>query len=103
VAILPIRGPVVPDMHILRATVFVTATLENFMSGQPFDAEKLTSEIRKFLKTVGITSQVEIEHAVRRALEEGRLDVSKPLHAVMVLDVPALGLQHKIEHQLALD
>jgi hypothetical protein len=76
--------------------------METRMPGQSFDTEKLTSEIRKFLKTVGITSQVEIEHAVRRALEEGGLDTSKPLQAVMVLEVPALGLRHQVEHQLAL-
>jgi len=73
------------------------------MSEQRLDEEKFTGEIRKFLKKVGITSQIEIENAVRAALAAGRLDPSKPLHAVMVLEVPALGLRHTIEHQLAMD
>jgi hypothetical protein len=73
------------------------------MSEQTFDEEKFTGEIRKFLKKVGITSQIEIENAVRAALAAGRLDPAKPLHAVMVLEVPALGLRHTIEHQLAMD
>jgi hypothetical protein len=73
------------------------------MAQQTFDDEKFSGEIRKFLKKVGITSQVEIENAVRAALTEGRLDTSRPLHAVMVLEVPALGLRHTVEHSLAID
>ena len=73
------------------------------MSEQSFDEEKFTGEIRKFLKKVGITSQIEIENAVRAALAAGRLDTSKALRAVMTLEVPALGLRHTIEHQLAMD
>lgn len=72
------------------------------MPGQ-VDVEKFQGEIRKFLKTVGITSQVEIEQALRQALADGRIDTSQPLQAVMVLEVPALGLRHKVEHQLAMD
>jgi hypothetical protein len=73
------------------------------MTRQPFDEEKFTGEIRKFLKKVGITSQIEIENAVRAALAGGGLDTSRPLHAVMVLEVPELRLRHTIEHQLAMD
>ena len=73
------------------------------MTTQAFDEERLNGEIRKFLKKVGITSQIEIENAVRAALAGGRLDGSKPLRAVMVLEVPELGLRHTIEHQLAMD
>jgi hypothetical protein len=73
------------------------------MSEQSFDEEKFTGEIRKFLKKVGITSQMEIESSVRAALAGGSLDTSTPLKAVMVLEVPALGLRHTIEHQLAMD
>jgi hypothetical protein len=72
------------------------------MTQQSFDEEKFTGEIRKFLKKVGITSQIEIENAVRAALADGKLDTSKPLEAVMVLEVPALGLRHTVEHPLAL-
>jgi hypothetical protein len=72
------------------------------MSDKPFDNEKFTDEIRKFLKKVGITSQIDIENAVRAAQAEGRLDASRPLHAVMVLEIPELGLRRTIEHTLAL-
>jgi hypothetical protein len=73
------------------------------MTDQPFDEEKFTGEIRKFLKKVGITSQIEIENAVRTAIASGRMKTSKPLRAVMVLEVPELGLRHTIEHELAMD
>ena len=72
------------------------------MAEQQFDEEKFTGEIRKFLKKVGITSQIEIENAVRAALASGKLDTSQPLRAVMVLEVPALGLKHTIDHPLAM-
>ncbi len=72
------------------------------MTERQFDEEKFTGEIRKFLKKVGITSQIEIENAVRAALAAGHLDTSQPLQAVMVLEVPALGLKHTIEHPLAM-
>ena len=73
------------------------------MTDQTFDEEKFTGEIRKFLKKVGITSQIEIENAVRTAVAGGRLNTSKPLRAVMVLEVPELGLRHSIDHELAMD
>ncbi len=73
------------------------------MPEQAFDEEKFTGEIRKFLKKVGITSQIEIENVVRAAVASGRLDTSRPLRAMMVLEIPELGLRHTIEHQLAVD
>jgi hypothetical protein len=66
------------------------------------DNEKFNGEIRKFLKKVGISSQIDIENAVRAAQAEGRLDPAKPLQAVMVLEIPALGLKRTIEHDLAM-
>jgi hypothetical protein len=69
---------------------------------QPVDA-KLTSEIHKFLKKVGITSQIEIENALRAAVAEGRFDASRPLQAIMVLEIPGLGLRHTIEHRLVVE
>ena len=73
------------------------------MSEQPFNNEKFTDEIRKFLKKVGITSQIDIENAVRAAQAEGRLDAARPLRAVMVLEIPELGLRRTIEHTLAME
>ena len=72
------------------------------MTTQAFDEERLNGEIRKFLKKVGITSQIEIENTVRAALAAGRLDAGKPLRARVVLEVSDLGLRHVVEHDLVL-
>ena len=50
--------------------------------------------VRKFLKTVGVTSQREIEAAVRQALEKRGLD--SPLNAKMVLTVDGVDLTVEI-------
>ena len=64
------------------------------------DEERLNLEIRKFLKIVGVTSQREIEKAIREALEQGRL-ANGGLDAKVTLEVPALGVVHVIDHHLS--
>jgi hypothetical protein len=59
--------------------------------------------IRKFLKKVGITSQREIEHAVRDALANGRLKGTEALPARMVLTVGGVGLSVEIEGAVELE
>lgn len=61
--------------------------------------EKLNLSIRKFLKQVGVTSQREIELAVREADEKGALDAS-PLTVKVTLECPELGLTHTVDGQL---
>ena len=60
-------------------------------------------EIRKFLKKVGITSQREIEAAVRKAIESGDLSSSGKLHATVTLRVPEVGIEIAIEDDIALE
>ena len=67
------------------------------------DEDRLNIEIRKFLKQVGVTSQRELEKAVRNALESGKLPDSGKLDAKMTLSVPALGLEHVIDRELSVD
>ena len=43
------------------------------MSGINIDEDRLNIEIRKFLKQVGVTSQREIEKAVRDAAASGQM------------------------------
>jgi len=64
------------------------------------DEDRLNVSIRKFLKAVGITSQREIEKAVRDAAEAGSLPDAQKLQAKMTLSVPALGLEHVIDHEM---
>ena len=58
-------------------------------------------ELRKFLKTVGVTSQREIEAAVRQAAAAGTLPAS-PLRARVVLTIDGIALSHKLEGTIAL-
>ena len=51
------------------------------------------NQIRKFLKTVGIQSQREIESAVKQNLENGTLNLNKKLDVSMILEVPLVGLK----------
>lgn len=64
--------------------------------------DRFNMDIRKFLKVVGVTSQREIEIAVRNALAAGKIKDEATLKAKMVLSVPALGLTHEIDGDIAL-
>ena len=66
------------------------------------DEDRFNMEIRKFLKTVGVTSQREIELAVRAALASGRLKPGATLAAKVTLTLPEIGLSHEIDGTIAL-
>ena len=59
-------------------------------------------EVRKFLKLVGVTSQREIENAVRAAVKAGKLKGGEKLAARVVLSIDAAGLKHTIDGEIAL-
>jgi hypothetical protein len=59
--------------------------------------------IRKFLKQVGVTSQRQIERTIGNALEEGKLAGNERLAVRMTLELPALGLTHRIEGEIGLE
>jgi hypothetical protein len=67
------------------------------------DEETFNLQIRKFLKKVGITSQREIEKAVRDALDNGNLKGDEKLDASMKLTIPKLGLSIDIADEIALE
>jgi len=66
------------------------------------DEDKFNQTIRKFLKVVGVTSQREIESAVREALAAGRLQGSEKLAATMTLKVGTIDLTHEIDGTIEL-
>jgi hypothetical protein len=70
--------------------------------GVPMHEETLNLSIRKFLKIVGINSQREIEQAVRKALEEGRIKGDESFPASVTLTVSGLTLHFKIEGEIKL-
>ncbi len=59
--------------------------------------------VRKFLKELGVTSQRELEKAVRSALAEGRIGAGQRLSVSAVVTADALGLKHTVEADLALE
>lgn len=60
------------------------------------------TSVRKFLKQVGVTSQREIEKAVRDAVAGGRLKGSEKLPAKMVLTVGGVALSFTVDGEIEL-
>jgi len=65
--------------------------------------EVLNTSLRKFLKTVGVTSQREIEKAIRAAVVDGRIKGNEAVSAQMVLTIGKVGLTHKIDGTIELE
>ncbi len=66
------------------------------------DQETFNLSIRKFLKMVGVNSQREIEQAVQKALEAGRLKGSESFSAKMTLELPSLGVKVPFDGEIRL-
>jgi hypothetical protein len=66
------------------------------------DQETFNLSIRKFLKTVGVGSQHEIEQAVQKALEGKRLKGDESLAAKVTLELPALGVRVNFDGEIKL-
>ncbi len=64
--------------------------------------DTFNGDVRKFLKQVGVTSQREIERAVRRAVEAGQLTGNEKLKATARVQIEAIGLDHRVEGDIAL-
>jgi hypothetical protein len=61
------------------------------------------ASIRRFLKTLGVSAQREIEKAVRQALAEGKLKGNEKLPARALVTLGGLGLSHEIKGEIALE
>ena len=66
------------------------------------DEEALNLSIRKFLKMVGINSQREIEHAVAKAVADGRAAGNPSFPATMTLRVGSLGIDVTYDGEIEL-
>ena len=64
--------------------------------------ENFNISMRKFLKVVGVTSQQEIEKAVRAAVAGGKLKGNETLKAEMVLTIGQVSLRHKVDGEIEL-
>ena len=65
--------------------------------------EALNMSIRKFLKTVGVNSQLAIEKAIHKAIDDGQLKGNETLPAHMTLHVGQLKLDVKFDGELKLE
>ena len=63
----------------------------------------LNMSLRKFLKKVGVTSQREIENAIKAALEDGRLRGDERLPAKVRLQLPGTSLDVEIDGEIELE
>jgi hypothetical protein len=66
------------------------------------DQETFNLSIRKFLKTVGVNSQREIEQAVQRSLQAGKLKGGEAIPVQCTLEIPSLGVKVPFDGEIRL-
>jgi hypothetical protein len=66
------------------------------------DQEVFNLSIRKFLKTIGVGSQREIEQAIQEALQHRALSGNESLAAKVTLEIPAIGLNVPFDGEIKL-
>ncbi|HEY1545166.1 MAG TPA: DUF6494 family protein [Xanthobacteraceae bacterium] len=64
--------------------------------------DAFNASIRKFLKTLGVTAQREIEKAVRQAIADGRIKGDETWPAEATVSVPGLGLNWQVDGEIEL-
>jgi hypothetical protein len=70
---------------------------------QSMNEDVFNGSIRKFLKTLGVTAQREIEKAVRQALAEGKLKGNERLAAQATVTIGSIGFTHQIKEDIELE
>ena len=65
--------------------------------------DNLNMSIRKFLKMVGVHSQREIETAVERAMQAGKVKGNESLPAKMTLTVDGIALNVSFDGKITLE
>jgi hypothetical protein len=70
---------------------------------QIMNEDVFNASIRKFLKTLGVSAQREIEKAVRKALAEGKLKGSEKFAARATVTVGGIRLSHEVSGEIELE
>ncbi len=65
--------------------------------------DNFNGSLRKFLKTVGVGSQREIELAIRDAIAKGKLKGNEKLPSKMTLSIPGVDLSYVIDGTIELE
>jgi hypothetical protein len=73
-----------------------------FQKEAAMNEDVFNTSIRKFLKTLGVTGQREIEKAVRQAIAEGKLKGNEKLSAQGVITIGGLQFRHEISEPIEL-
>ena len=66
------------------------------------DQETFNLSIRKFLKMVGVNSQREMEQAVQKSIESGKLKGHESIPVKCTLEIPSLGLKVPFDGEIRL-
>ncbi|MBV8032964.1 MAG: hypothetical protein JO035_15730 [Betaproteobacteria bacterium] len=66
------------------------------------DQDAFNMSIRKFLKMVGVSSQREIEQAVQKSMQSGKLKGDESFVARATLEIPSLGVKVPFEGEIKL-
>jgi ribosomal protein L1 len=66
------------------------------------DQETFNLSIRKFLKMVGVNSQREIEQAIQKAIQSGKLKGDESLPVKMTLEIAQLGVKVPFDGEIKL-
>jgi len=67
------------------------------------DEEQFNMNIRRYLKKVGITSQREIENAVRAAVASGKLSGNETLAVKVSLEIGDVDLAVTVDGEIGLE
>jgi hypothetical protein len=65
--------------------------------------EVFNMSIRRFLKTVGVRSQAEIERAVAKAIADGKLKGNEAFPARIQLTIDKIGLSLALDGEIKLE
>ena len=65
--------------------------------------ETFNMSIRKFLKTVGVRSQTEIERAVAKAVADGKLKGNEAFSAHAHITIDKIGLSLTLDGEIRLE
>jgi hypothetical protein len=79
------------------------ASPRTIAKGAIMNEDVFNGSIRKFLKTLGVTAQREIEKAVRQALAEGKLKGTEKFPARATITLGGIGFTHAIEGEIELE
>jgi hypothetical protein len=66
------------------------------------DQETFNLSIRKFLKMVGVNSQREMEQAVQKSIESGKLSGDEAIPVKCTLEIPSLGVKVPFDGEIRL-